>query len=122
MITNLFVFILKIMENALSTLRLILVSNGKKKIGAFLNGIISFIWIFSTSIVIININNDISKIFFFIMGAAIGSYLGSILEEKIALGNIIFIYKIRNNINSVIESIEKDIYKIYIDNDLLIFI
>ena len=31
------IFISKIIENALSTLRMIVVSNGKKKLGAFLN-------------------------------------------------------------------------------------
>lgn len=76
----------KIIENTLSTLRLILVANGKKKLGAILNGIIALIWIFVTGIVIIDINKDIFKIIFFCIGSIIGSYLGSVIEEKIALG------------------------------------
>lgn len=81
------IFFSKILENALSTLRLIVVSNGKKKLGALLQGIIALIWIFVTGVVIININKDIFKIIFFCLGSLVGSYLGSILEEKIALGN-----------------------------------
>lgn len=76
------IFFSKILENALSTLRLIVVSNGKKKLGALLQGIIALIWIFVTGVVIININKDIFKIIFFCLGSLVGSYLGSILEEK----------------------------------------
>ena len=85
----------KIVENALATLRLIVVANGKKKLGAFLQGIIALIWVFVTGIVIIDINKDILKIVFFCAGSIIGSYLGSIIEEKIALGNNMFICVVR---------------------------
>lgn len=80
------IFISKIIENALSTLRLIIVANGKKKLGAILQGIIALVWIFVTGIVIIDVNKDPLKILFFCLGSIVGSYLGSLLEEKIALG------------------------------------
>ena len=81
----LFIFICKILENSIATLRLIIVSNGKKLEGAILNFILSFIWIISTSLVVLN--NNIYKVLIFAIGSLIGSYVGSILEEKIALGN-----------------------------------
>lgn len=77
------IFISKIIENTLSTLRLILVSKGKKKIGALLQGLVASIWVISTGIVIIDINKDIYKIIFFVLGSIIGSYLGSSIEERI---------------------------------------
>lgn len=86
MFTYLFIFVSKIIENTLSTLRLIVVANGKKKLGAILNGLIALIWIFVTSIVIININKDPIKILIFCIGSIVGSYLGSVIEEKIAMG------------------------------------
>ena len=64
---------------------MIIVSNGKKLEGAILNFILSFAWIISTSLVVLN--NNIYKILIFAIGSLIGSYMGSILEEKIALGN-----------------------------------
>ena len=76
-------------RNSIATLRLIIVSNGKKIEGAILNFILSFIWIISTSLVVLN--NNIYKILIFAIGSLIGSYIGSILEEKIALGNMLFI-------------------------------
>ena len=81
------IFFSKIIENAVGTLRLIVVANGKKKLGAFLQGILALVWIFGTGIVIIDINKDIFKIVIFIIGSIVGSYLGSIIEEKIALGS-----------------------------------
>ena len=87
------IFISKILENTLSTLRIIVVSNGKKKLGAFLQGLVALIWIFVTGVVIIDINKDIVKIVFFVIGSIVGSYLGSCLEEKIALGTNLVIIK-----------------------------
>lgn len=81
------IFIAKIVENTLSTLRLIVVSNGKKKLGAFLQGLIAIVWVISTGIVIVDINKDLLKIVFFCLGSLVGSYLGSLIEEKIALGS-----------------------------------
>lgn len=79
------IFILKILENALGTLRLIIVSNGKKIEGAILNFMIAIVWVISTSMVVVD--NNIYKILVFAFGSLIGSYVGSVLEEKIALGN-----------------------------------
>lgn len=67
----------------LSTVRIIVIAKNKKILGAILNGLISLVWIFSTSMVISNINKNIFKIISFCLGAIIGSYLGSIIENRI---------------------------------------
>ena len=94
------IFFSKIIENAVSTLRLIVVANGKKKLGALLQGIVALVWIFVTGIVIIDVNKNLLKIIFFVLGSIVGSYLGSIIEEKIALGSnmLICITKEKNEI------------------------
>ncbi len=100
--TYIIIFILKILENALGTLRLIIVSNGKKLEGAILNFLLAIVWVISTSMVVIN--NDILKILVFALGSLIGSYIGSLIEEKIALGNNMLLVvskkfeQIKNNI------------------------
>lgn len=81
------IFTSKVIENALATLRLIVVSNGKRTLGAILNFITSIIWVITAGIVIINIQSDIFKVIFFCLGSGVGSYVGSYLESKIALGN-----------------------------------
>lgn len=86
-LTYLAIFIAKIIENTLSTLRLIVVAKGKKLFGAILQFIIAFVWVITTGIVVVNVKDDPLKIVFFAFGSLIGSYLGSFIEEKIALGN-----------------------------------
>ena len=85
----LFIFVMKIIENMIATLRLIVVSNGKKGLGSILLFLTSIIWIVSSSITIININ--IIGVLVFSIGSLIGSYVGSLLEEKIALGTCLTI-------------------------------
>jgi uncharacterized protein YebE (UPF0316 family) len=77
------IFFNKVVENMLSTVRIIVIAKNKKILGAILNGLISLVWIFSTSMVISNINKNIFKIISFCLGAIIGSYLGSIIENRI---------------------------------------
>ena len=102
------IFFSKIIENALSTLRLIVVANGKKKLGAVLQGIIALVWIIVTGIVIVDINKDLLKIVFFCMGSVVGSYLGSIIEEKIALGSNMLICVVNETYENEIKQRLKD--------------
>ena len=110
------IFTSKILENALSTLRIILVSNGKKKLGAILQGLVTLLWLLVTGVVIIDINNDIFKIFSFCIGATFGSYLGSILEEKLALGTNTTIAIVNNKYKDIIFN-KLNNYKINIINN-----
>ncbi len=104
MLTYIFIMSSKIIENALATLRLIVVANGKKKLGALLNGIVALVWIFVTGIVIVDINKDILKIAFFAIGSILGSYLGSLIEERIALGNNILICIIKEKFENTVKN------------------
>ena len=104
------IFLSKIAENALSTLRIILVSSGKKTLGALLQGLVMLIWILVTGYVIIDIDKDIIKIIAFCLGALCGSYLGSIIEEKLALG----FAKL-----TVISEYNREIFKQFKEHDMI---
>ncbi len=98
------IFMSKVIENALATLRLIVVSNNKKMLGAILNFITSIIWVITAGIVIIDIKSDILKVIFFCLGSFVGSYVGSYVENKIALGNNLLTCIIdKENINTIDE-------------------
>lgn len=116
-----FIFISKIIENAIATLRLIVVANGKKFLGAFLNLIISLIWIISTTLVIVDIQNDYFKIVVFALGSFFGSYIGSFIEEKIAIGsNMLFaITKKEIEIKNKLDELN---YNCYIINDDILIV
>lgn len=115
MIIYIFIFLAKIIENAIATLRLIVVSNGKKMLGAVLNLIIAIIWIISTSLVVVD--NNIYKIIVFALGSFLGSYIGSVMEEKIALGsNMLFTITNIDKTNLIKEKLDSLNYTSYILN------
>lgn len=97
------IFLSKIIENAIGTLRLIVVANGKKILGAILQGVVALVWIFGTAIVIVNVNKDIFKIIVFVVGSIVGSYLGSVIEEKIALGSNMLICVVKECYEDIIK-------------------
>ena len=82
------IFIAKVIENALSTLRLIVVAKGKKVLGAILQFIIAFVWVITTGIVVTNVKDDPLKIVFFALGSLIGSYIGSVILVQIVCTQI----------------------------------
>lgn len=108
------IFLFKIIEDALATLRLIVVSNGKKKLGAILQFVVTLIWIILTGTVLMGIQKDIFKAISFAFGALVGSYFGSYLEEKIALGTNVFIVEINlKKMINVINDLKKENFKIF---------
>ena len=50
--------------------------------GAILQGIIAVVWICITGVVVNNITSDPFKIVAFALGSLFGSYIGSLIEEK----------------------------------------
>lgn len=106
---------LKLLENTFATLRIILVANGKKTIGAFFMILMSLTWILSINYVVINLNKDYFKVVAFVLGSGFGSFIGSLLEEKFAIGDVLitfttdsYDYKLFNN---VFDSYDKNIIK-----------
>ncbi len=115
LIVYLSIFAFIMLEEALKTLRIIVVSNGKKIIGAILQFFIALIWIIVTGTVIMDIKGDPLKIFFYSLGSLVGSYIGSLIEEKIAWGTNVIMVEINNNLaNIIIEKIKPLKYKINI--------
>ena len=101
------IFISKVIENALATLRLIVVSNGKKWLGAILQFLIAIVWVFVTGIVVTDIKKDPLKIVFFAIGSFAGSYIGSMIEERLALGNnMISAIVNSNHVKQIVEAIQ----------------
>lgn len=82
------IFLFKTIEEALRTLHIIVVSNGKKWLGAIVQFFVAIIWLLVTGTVIADIKEDPLKILFYALGSLLGSYIGSVIEEKIALGYV----------------------------------
>ena len=117
------IFICKVIEDALSTLRIIIISNGKKVFGAILGFVIALIWIFVTGTVIVGLQENPLKIIAFALGSLVGSLTGSIIEEKIALGtNGFIINTCYEKINNIYNSLKKQKYNIIKINDYILYV
>ncbi len=91
------IFFFKLIEEALRTLRIIVISNDKKILGSILQFFIALIWIIVTGIVIIDIKKHPLEIIVYCIGSLIGSYIGSLIEEKLAMGTNVIMVEVNNN-------------------------
>lgn len=80
------IFIARITDVSLGTIRIILVSKGLKKIAPVIGFFEILIWILAISKIIENLDNWICYIAY-AGGFATGNYVGMLIEEKLALGN-----------------------------------
>ena len=81
-----FIFFGKIMEVSLSTLRLVLISRGERTVGSCVAIVEVTIWLFVTGTVLTGFQTDLVKVIVFVAAFSIGNFVGSWLEEKLALG------------------------------------
>ena len=85
----LLIFIAKIVEVTISTLRLILINKGYRNYGVVLALVEIFLWVFVASSVIMGLSESPMKGVAYGLGFAAGVYLGSTLEQKIAVGKVL---------------------------------
>ncbi len=85
----LLIVIINISYMTLFTLRMILVIKGYRKVAAFLSMIEVFIYLMGLTIVLDNLDNPFNLAAYCI-GWGVGVYLGGIIENRLALGYIVF--------------------------------
>lgn len=85
----LLIFLAKIIEVSIGTLRHILVYRGYRKQGVLLALVEIFLWVFVASTVINGLTESPMKGIVYGFGFATGVYVGSRLEEKLAYGKIL---------------------------------
>jgi uncharacterized protein YebE (UPF0316 family) len=84
----LLIFFAKIIEVSISTLRIIYINKGYRKLGTALSMIEILLWVFIASKVIVGVAEAPLKGIIYSIGFATGVYLGSILENKLAVGKV----------------------------------
>lgn len=87
-ITSLIIFVARVADVSLGTVRLILLSRGIRGIASIIGFIEITIWLVAVSRIFMNLDNWIYYIAY-ALGFATGTYAGVILEEKISLGKVI---------------------------------
>lgn len=84
-ILPLIIFVARLVDVSLGTLRIIFVSRSMRKLAPLVGFFESLIWLFAIGQIIMNLNNIMSYIAF-AAGFAAGNYLGIYLESKLAVG------------------------------------
>lgn len=82
------VFIARIIDVSIGTLRITFVSRGLKYLAAPLGFVESLIWVLAISQVMQHLDNW-ATYFAFAFGFGAGNYVGLLLEERLAVGNLI---------------------------------
>lgn len=82
----LMIFVAKIVEVSLMTLRTVLITRGEKLYGAIIGVFEVSIWLVLVSTVLVGIKDDPIRMVVYALGFGVGNYLGSTIEEKLALG------------------------------------
>lgn len=85
----LFILFARIIEVSIGTLRVILMNKGYRIISSILAFIEVLIWVIVASNVLVGISENPIKVVVYSLGFALGVYIGSIIEEKVALGTIL---------------------------------
>lgn len=84
-ILPLLIFLARICDVSLGTMRIIFVSKGKKYIAPILGFFEVFIWIIAISKIMQNLDNYINYVAY-AAGFATGNFVGMLIEEKLAVG------------------------------------
>lgn len=82
----LFIFLGKIIEVTIATIRIVLINRGERKKGSIVALIEVSLWIIVTGTVLTGFTQDILKAVLYCLAFALGNYVGSYIEDKIALG------------------------------------
>ncbi len=82
------IFLARILDVSVGTLRIIFVSKGMKYLAALLGFFESLVWILAISQVMQNLSSWITYVAF-ALGFAAGNFVGIFIEERIAIGNLI---------------------------------
>lgn len=88
LVMPLLIFIARLFDVSINTLRIMLVLNGKKTIAPILGFFEALIWLLAIGQIIQNIDNPLSYLAY-AAGFAAGTYIGMVIEEKLALGRVL---------------------------------
>lgn len=105
-ILPLLIFVARICDVSIGTIRIILVSKGQKMVAPFLGFFEVLIWIIAISRIMQNLDNIMCYIGY-AAGFATGNFVGMVIEEKLAIGTLI-IRIISSNGKAISEQIAKE--------------
>jgi uncharacterized protein YebE (UPF0316 family) len=109
LIIPIFIFIARILDVSVGTLRIIMVSKGYRVLAPILGFIEVFVWIIAIGQIMQNLNNFYNYISY-ALGFAAGTYLGMYLENKISLGLVLIRIITQRDANELLEYLRTNDY------------
>lgn len=101
----LLIFLARVIDVTLGTLRIIFVARGKRYIAPLLGFVEVFIWIAAVGQLVRNIAN-LSGYLAYAAGFAIGNYIGLLIEEKLAIGTLIIRVIVNRDAPQLVERLQ----------------
>jgi uncharacterized protein YebE (UPF0316 family) len=105
----LFIFVCRICDVSLATLRSVLAAKGKKKIVPFIGFFEVLLWILAVSSILKNLNNAMCYIAF-ASGYAVGIYVGLAIEEMLAIGTQVIRIITNQNSTLIVDALNAENY------------
>jgi uncharacterized protein YebE (UPF0316 family) len=87
-ILPLLIFLARISDQTIGTLRLIFLSKGQKRLAPFLGFFEVIIWLIAVGQIMKHLDNILCYVAYG-GGFAMGNYIGMVLEEKLSIGNVL---------------------------------
>jgi len=100
----LLIFLARVIDVTLGTLRIIFTSRGMRNIAPVLGFIETFIWIVAVSSIVKSAQNVVAYIGY-AGGFAMGTFVGMLLESKLAVGTVTFRAIIRRDTKELIKAL-----------------
>ena len=86
LIIYLLIFVAKVIEVSMATVRIVLITRGERFRGAVIGFFEVGIWVVLVSTVLVNLVEDPLKVLVYALGFSVGNYVGSRVEEALAIG------------------------------------
>jgi uncharacterized protein YebE (UPF0316 family) len=103
----LIVFLARVVDVTLGTMRIIFLSRGRKFLAPALGFVEVFIWITVVSQIVGGAKNNLLAYFAYAAGFAVGNYFGMVIEDKLAIGTLVIRAILPRNGNELTERLRE---------------
>jgi len=103
------IFLARVADVALGTLRIVFISQGKRKLAPIMGFFEIFIWLLAVGQIFSNLTN-LLYYFAYAGGFAMGNYVGLIVENKLSLGLLSLHLIVRDNPDKLIKTLKEKGY------------
>ena len=107
----LLIFLARIADVSISTIRMMMVINGRKELAPFIGFFESLIWLIAIGQILQNVGSVVTYLAY-AGGFATGTYVGMRIEERMALGKVIVRIITQRDATALLDAIRKAQYRL----------